>query len=122
MVIVPSPTVPQSDETLESADVAPDSQAVALPPMVAAPETPKEAADPSPSVIDGSKANEAAQDLKDLESMLQTAGIFADEMLTVYDRPWRRGDPVLLPLAASQGSPRLFVCPSPANSRALPDL
>ena len=51
--------------------------------------------------------------------MLQTASMIADETMTLYDQPWKKGDPAPPALAATQGA-RLFVCPSPAGSRCRP--
>ena len=52
--------------------------------------------------------------------MVQTACILADEVLTLYDSPWKRAAPQPAALVATQGKTRLFVLPSPCNSRGLP--
>ena len=61
----------------------------------------------------------SSQEDQDLLCMLQTASMIVDETLTLYDQPWKKGDPAPPALAATQGA-RLFVCPSPAGSRCRP--
>ena len=46
---------------------------------------------PAGDTQEDAKPKNIAQEDKDLKGMIQTASMLADEMLTLYERPWQRG-------------------------------